>query len=70
MPVSMLMMKTERLNGCDSTATKPSATTIEMIAISSGTSPATIAPNTRIRITSAAGTPNLSSPDLRSCCDS
>jgi hypothetical protein len=62
MPVSMLKMNTDRWNGCENTATSPSATMIEMIAISRGTSPATIAPNTRIRMTSAAGSRTAARP--------
>ena len=67
MPVSMFTKKTESENASARIAHSPSATTIATIAITSGISPATTAPKTRIRITSAAGRPNWSSPVLRSC---
>ncbi len=69
-PVSMLMTKTESSNCCATTAVSPSATTIETIAMSSGTSPATTAPKTSSRMMSAAGRPNFSSPFSRSSCES
>ena len=47
MPVSMFTMKTESENSSEITATSPSATMIERIAISTGTSPAKRAPKTR-----------------------
>ena len=64
--MSMLTRKTESSNCCARSALSPSATRIETIAISSGTSPATTAPKTRRRMMSAAGSPNLSSPFSRS----
>ena len=50
-------------------ATSPSATMIDRIAISTGTSPANTAPKTSTRTISAAGRPNASSPVSRSFCD-
>ena len=62
-------MKTESENPREMSATSPSATMIERIAISTGTTPATTAPKTRTRTISAAGRPNASSPVSRSFCD-
>ena len=45
-PVSMFTMKTERLNSSESSVTSPIPTMIATIAINTGTSPATTAPNT------------------------
>ena len=59
-------MKTESVNPSEITATRPSATTIDRIAISTGTSPATSAPKTSTSTTSAAGSPKASSPFSRS----
>ena len=70
MPVSMFTRKIESSNCCARSAESPSATTIETIAISSGTSPATTAPKTSRRMMSAAGRPNLSSPFSRSSWES
>ena len=70
MPVSMLITNTESSNCWATSAVRPSATMIETAAISSGTSPATTAPNTSSRMISAAGRPNLSSPFSRSSCES
>ena len=67
MPVSMFTKKTESENAAAIGAQSPSATTIEMIAIASGISPATTVPKTINSTISAAGRPNSSSPDLRSC---
>jgi hypothetical protein len=66
----MLTTKIERLKAWARTATKPSATTIDGSAISSGTSPATTVPNTSSRMIRAAGRPNWSSPDWRSSSES
>ena len=63
-------MNTERPNSSESSATRPRPTRIERIAISTGTSPATTAPKTRRSTTSAAGSPNSSSPCSRSLWDS
>ena len=63
------MRNTESSNCCASSVARPSATTIAMIAIKSGMSPATTAPKTRSRMMSAAGSPNLSSPFSRSSCE-
>ncbi len=65
----MFTTKIDRSNGWASSAVRPSATTIETIAISSGTSPATTAPKTSRRMISAAGSPNCSSPFSRSSCE-
>src|SRR3990170_5114376 len=66
----MFTTKTESSNCCATSATIPRATMIETIAINSGMSPATTAPKTSRRMTSAAGRPNWSSPFSRSSCDS
>ena len=62
-------MKTESENPSEMSATSPSATMIERIAISTGTSPAKTAPKTSTRTMSAAGRPKASSPFSRSVCD-
>src|SRR5262249_61822361 len=64
----MLITNTERLNACASTATRPSATAIEGSVITSGTRPATTAPNTSSSTISAAGRPTRSSACCRSLC--
>ena len=70
MPLSMFTMKTERVNSSERMATRPSPTTMESNAMSTGTRPATTAPKTRMSTTSAAGRPKKSSPCSRSRCDS
>ena len=67
--MSMFWVKTDRSYTCPRRATSASATTIETIASMSGTSPATTAPKTSSRITSATGAPKKSSPFLRSSSD-
>ena len=66
----MFTTKTERSNAWPTSAVSPRATTIATSATSTGTSPATTAPNTRSSTTSAAGSPNCSSPFRRSSCES
>jgi hypothetical protein len=66
----MLVVKIDSSNSWVSRATRPSAVTIATNAISTGTRPATIAPNTSSRMSKAAGRPNRSSPLSRSRSDS
>ncbi len=65
----MFTTKTESVNASATSAQRPSATMIAISAITSGISPATTAPKTSSRMMNAAGRPNSSSPDLRSCCE-
>jgi hypothetical protein len=62
------MLVTNRLssNTCPTMATRPSPTTIEIIAISSGIDAPTTVPRTSSKTINAAGRPNCSSPVLRS----
>ena len=57
-------------NAWPTTAVMPSATTIEMIAISIGIATPTSVPTTSSSTISAAGSPNCNSPLLRSLADS
>ena len=66
----MFTTNTESENASATSAQRPSATMIAISAITSGIRPATTAPNTSSRMMNAAGRPNSSSPDLRSCCES
>ena len=68
--MSMFTTKIERLNTCASSATRPSATTIDGSVIISGIRPATTEPKTRSRMINAAGRPIRSSPFWRSLSDS
>ena len=62
----MLVANTDSGNACPTSASSASATVIETIASSNGTSPATTEPNTINSTISAAGNPNPSSPLRRS----
>ncbi len=66
----MLTTKNETSNACPTSAVKATATTIESSPSSTGTSPATTAPNTSTRMISATGSPMSSSPFCRSCSES
>ena len=71
-PIATTMFRTNRLSGnaCPTTAVTASATTIEMIAISIGIATPNSVPTTSSSTTSAAGSPNCSSPLLRSLAES
>ena len=64
--MSMFVANTESGKACPTIATSASATAMETSAISIGITPARTEPKTIRRTISAAGSPNLSSPFLRS----
>jgi len=66
----MLTTKIERSNACPTIAVSASATTIETIASSTGTRPATTEPNTSSSTIRAAGRPIWNSPFCRSSSES